>query len=259
MGHIRLGNLPRTRKWIQVIDLIDSGGSAPKIASATMDAAQRGLSKAAEDPGLIHSAWLLMQIPLAAREGDFVARLRQIGLQVSDNPHLFDVVGAFNDAVDAHLRDYGGRSDLGEMAQMAASESMTALGTHRTRSLLETTPEDVQKAFRSFSTRAQFGILAKDFFGRLTKRYLTYFLSRELSNHVGGDGRFINIDQHAKFNHALELHCKQAARIIQTFAGGWFSKTNYERGITSEETARFVHVALKKLRAELAKGAEADE
>lgn len=29
MGHIRLGTLPRTRKWIQVLDLI--GGSARRL------------------------------------------------------------------------------------------------------------------------------------------------------------------------------------------------------------------------------------
>jgi len=27
MGHIRLGNLPRTRKWQQVVALIEGGGS----------------------------------------------------------------------------------------------------------------------------------------------------------------------------------------------------------------------------------------
>ncbi|MBW1999617.1 MAG: hypothetical protein JRJ29_16855 [Deltaproteobacteria bacterium] len=260
MGHIRLGkSLPRTRKWGQVVDLIGGNAGASEVAAATMEAAQGGLKKAALDPGLIHSIWLLTQIPLAAKGENFASALREIGLQVPDNPSLLEVVNAFTNAVDNHLRERGGRSDLGEMAQMAASETLTALGTERTRSLFETAPEDVQRAFKSFSTTKQFGVLSRDFFARLSKRYLGYFLSRELSNHVSGDGRFSNIDQHAEFNKALELHCQQAAYIVESFAGGWFSKTNFEGGITPEKAEAFTHVALKKLRSELARGARDDE
>ncbi|MGH7962864.1 MAG: hypothetical protein ACRERD_13715 [Candidatus Binatia bacterium] len=259
MGHIRLGNLPRTRKWIQVLDLIGGGAGTAEVAAATMEASQRGLLKASKDAGLVHTIWLLTQVPLAARSESFVAGLRKLGFGVSDAPSLLEVVGAFTGAVDAHLRRSGRRTDLGEMAQMAASEALAALGTPQTTSLFETTAADVQQAFKSFSTTNQFSTLAREFFTRLSKKYLTYFLSRELSNYVSGDGRFSNIDKHAEFNEALDLYCRQASRVIEEFSGGWFSKTNFEGGITPEKAAGFVHVALKKLRAELAKGEHAHE
>ncbi len=265
MGHIRLGNLPRTRKWIQVLDLIGGGAGTPEVAAATMDASQRGLTKAAHDPGLVHAVWLLTQIPLAARKDNFSAELNKLGLDVSNKPKLLEVVGAFTNAVDVHLRRSGGRTDLGEMAQMAAAEALTALGTQKTTSLFETTSADVQQAFKSFSTSKQFSNLAREFFTRLTKRYLTSFLSRELSNYVDGDprSRFVNIDSHiefnAEFNKAVELHCRQASRIIEEFSGGWYSKTNYESSITPEKASTFVSVALKKIRAELLKGGHSDE
>jgi hypothetical protein len=41
---------------------------------------------------------------------------------------------------------------------------------------------------------------------------------------------------------------------VEEFSGGWFSKTNFEGGITPKKAADFVFVALKKLRAELARG-----
>jgi hypothetical protein len=239
--------------------LVGGRAATPEVAAATMEASQRGLIKAAKDPGLVHTVWLLTQIPLAARSENFVADLRKLGLEVSNFPSLLEVVGAFTGAVDAHLRRSGGRTDLGEMAQMAASEALTALGRPQTETLFGTTAADVQHAFKSFSTTKQFSTLAREFFTRLSKKYLTYFLSRELSNYVSGDGRFSNIDKHAEFNEALDLHCRQASRIIEEFSGGWFSKTNFEEGITPEKAAGFVHVALKKLRAELAKGGHADE
>jgi len=257
MGHIRPGNLPRTRNWIQVLDLIGGGAGTPEVAAATMQASQAGLLKGAKDPGLVRTVWLLTQVPLAARSENFVDALRRLQLQVSNSPSLLEVVGAFTGAVDAHLRQHGGRTDLGEMAQMAAAEAITALATPQTTSLFGTTTADVQRALRSFSTSKQFSTLVREFFTRVTKKYLTYFLSRELSNYVCGDGRFTSVDKHAVFNQALELHCRQASRIIEEFSGGWFSKANFEGGITPEKAAGFVHVALKKLRAELAKGADA--
>ena len=257
MGHTRLGRLPRTRKWQQVVGLIGGGADTPEIAAATLDASKRGLVEADQDPGLVYSVWLLTQIPLAAREKDFGSGLRRTGLEVSGNPTLLEIVGAFTKAVDEHLGKHGGRTDLGEIAQLAAAECLTALGAERSRSLFGTTPEDVQRAFRGLSTTKNFGLLSKEFFARLSRRYLNYFLSRELSNHVGRNGRFSNIDQHTEFQDALAIHCTQAARIVEDFSGGWFSKANFEGGITHRETARFVHAALKKLRNEFAMGAAA--
>ena len=210
MGHIRLQSLPRTRKWRQVLELIGGGAGTPEVAAAAMDASQGGLVKAAKDPGLVHTVWLLTQVPLAARGENFVAGLRRLGLEVSDSPGLLEVVGAFTGAVDTHLGHRGGRTDLAEMSQMAAAETLTALATPQTTNLFGSSAADVQRVFRSFSTSRQFNTLAREFFSRLSKKYLTYFLSRELSNYVSGDGRFKSIHEHAEFNEALDLHCRQA-------------------------------------------------
>src|SRR5262249_33228822 len=36
MGHIRLGELPRTRKWSQVVGLLEGGAGTAQIANATI-------------------------------------------------------------------------------------------------------------------------------------------------------------------------------------------------------------------------------
>jgi len=259
MDHIRLGRLPRTVKWNQVVSLIDSGASISDVALAALDASRKGLQTASKDPTLVYSIWLLTQIPLAAKGQNFSEELRQRGLEVSPQPTLMEMVGAFSDAVDAYTRRQGIRSDLGEMAQLAAVESLTKLAGEKTRSLFGATPEDVQRAVRSFSTTKEFGTLGRHFFSRFLGRYLTYFLSRELSNHVGRGQRFANIQEHSAFNQAIDLYCRQAARIVQEFAGGWFSKTNYEGGIDLKKASDFAFVALKKIRDELAKGEQFNE
>ena len=49
MGHTRLGDLPRTRRWGEVVGLLACGASTAQVANATMDAAERGLNLAAEE------------------------------------------------------------------------------------------------------------------------------------------------------------------------------------------------------------------
>jgi hypothetical protein len=249
MGHIRLGNLPRTRKWRQVVALLDSGAATDQIAAATLDASKHGLEEAARDPTLAYSFWLLTQLPLCARKSDYSEELRKLGIPVADDPGLLDLVGAFTDSVDAHIRLIGGRTDLGEMAQMGAAESLTSTLRQGTESLFGTTPADVQRELASLATPKNFSVLVRDFFSRLSERYLTYFLSRELSNHR-------SVDENRQFREALSVHCKQASKIVEQFAGGWYSKTNFKGGITQRKAANFIQVALKNLRAELDKGAE---
>jgi hypothetical protein len=93
-----------------------------------MAAAERGLNLAAQDKGLVETIWLLTQLPLAARADDFAGELRRAGLDVSDSPTVMEIVGAFADAVDARLANNGGRTDLGEMAQMAAARPVRRPG-----------------------------------------------------------------------------------------------------------------------------------
>ena len=256
MGHIRLGKgLPQTHTWLQVVDLIAGNGNVSAIAAATLNAAKHGLEQASHDVAFVRSFWLLTQLPRCARDAEYTKALRNVGVLVSQSPSVFDLVAAFSSAVDAHVSMRGGRTDLGEMAQMSAAESLAADLGRKSQSLFGTTPEDVQRSLARMGRPKQFSSLARDFFARLTERYLGYFLSRELSKHIGPARRFADLDARKAFNKALTVHCRQASKIIEEFAGGWFSKTAFETGITPENAAGFIHVALDKIQAEVAKGA----
>ena len=57
--------------------------------------------------------------------------------------------------------------------------------------------------------------------------------------------------EHLIFDEALELHCRQATRVIEEYSGEWLSKHNYEGGIDHVKAGRFVSYASKKIRDEL--------
>ena len=145
------------------------------------------------------------------------------------------------------------------MAQLAGSETLASLVGRELPSLFGPTAADVRLAVAKLGTSDRFSVVARDFFSRLTSRSLGYFLSRELSKHVGPNKRFAGVGEHSEFNAALDLHCREASRIIKEFSGGWYGKTlQREKAITQDAARRFAHVAFKKLRAELRKRRDVD-
>ena len=108
MGHVRLGVLPKSRKWNQVVDELRLGADIDVVAASAADAAEATLQATSNDPAFLHAFWLLTQVPLAARGADFAGDLRRLGMQVSDRPSLMDVVAAISAAVDRHSRERGG-------------------------------------------------------------------------------------------------------------------------------------------------------
>lgn len=255
MGHIRLGTLPRTRSWEEVIALIQHGASARQIAQATIRAAEKALSRAPQDPGVTEAVWLLTQLPRAAKEDDFSAALARCGLHVSGQPTLMELAAAFSDAIDARLANNHGRTDLGEMAQMAAVESLVDVLSERTSSLFETTPDRLQTELGRLTGSRPFGILAEKFFGRLTFKCMDYYLSRATAQHVGPGRRLPTLARQAEFSRALELHCQEAARYVAEFSGVWTSKTAWQKGeISRKAVFDFTYGAMSKLTKELKLG-----
>ena len=253
MGHQRLGKLPATHKWKTVVSMIGAGADVAAVAAASAKAAEKSLTLASNDPVLLHVTWLLTQIPLAAREPDFVARLHALGILVEPEPTLVDICVAVTIHLDAMMRRQRRINDFGEIAQIALVESLTAVTAPAMPMLagLSAPADDTRAALRGLATAKQFGILARDFYARLTRRILDYYLSRELPSHVGVNQRFRSLREHSAFEMALARHCHEAALIVEKYAGDWFSKTRYEGGINEKNARDFARYGFTKIIDEL--------
>jgi hypothetical protein len=119
--------------------------------------------------------------------------------------------------------------------------------------LFGTGPDDVRQAFARLGTTRQVSYLGRHFFARLIYKFLDFYLSRTLADHVGEGRRFATLRQVADFSQALETYCGDAASIVEVFFGGWFAKHNWEtRGdIPRKLVSRFAHGAMHKLIEEL--------
>jgi hypothetical protein len=266
MGHQRLGEIPKSRKWTAVVAAVVGDGAGagdseslsqavPEIADLTLDAAEAGLQSAIGDPGLRYTFYLLTQIVLAAREPDWQQRLANVGIHLSDESSLFDFTAEFQAAIDGYLASHGPPTDISEMAQQAAGQAISELAGPNAKTLFGSGAAELQEALHKLSTKAGFSRLGQRFFGCFISRFLNFYLSRVTAGQVGG-ARLGQVGELSQFNEALDGHCNQSARIVHDFCGEWYSKTEFQHGIDLENTSRFMAVSLKKLQAELAKQRE---
>jgi len=260
MGHTRLGQLPKTRKWKELVEQIagprvtgDVATAAvyiDAIAAQTLDASRKALDNVAHDSGVRYTFYLLTQVALAARRSDWENALEQHGIHLASDSTVFDLTVEVQGAVDRYVsRSPSGATDLSEMAQQSAGEALASLAGSRTAGLFGGSSADVRNAVRSLSTKKGFGELGQRFFGRFVARFLNFYLSRVTAATLGTP-RLRDLGDIAEFNEALRAHCDQSARIVRDFCGQWYSKTAYQEGIDLGNTSRFLAVAVNKLRSE---------
>jgi hypothetical protein len=262
MGHQRLGSIPTSRKWSDVVGEVAGPPAVegqsptaavhdiPDIAERTLEAAEEGLRKATGDPGLRFTFYLLTQIVLAAREQDWRHELGVLGIQLPGDASVFDLSSEVQRAIDERLEAGGESTEISEMAQQAAGEAIATLAGPRAATLFGNDQAELQQAVRSLSTKAGFCDLGQRFFACFMTRFLNFYLSRITAGQVGGE-RIIQVDDLSGFNDALQTHCLQSARIVHDFCGEWYSKTEFQKGIDLDNTSGFMAVAVKKFRDEL--------
>lgn len=257
MGHTRLGAIPKLRKWGDIVSTFAREAPAPlssddvnDVARRTLEAAEPALRRAVDDPGLRQAFFLLAKVALAARQKDWKGGLQEIGVCLPPEAGLFDLTSELHASVDTAIQAAGAPSDVSEMAQAALGEALVELVAPRATTLFGGNDENLRSALREVSTRKTFGELGQRFFGHFLARFLNFYLSRITAGETGG-GAVQQIGDLSRFNRQLDNHCIQSAKIVESFCGEWYSKTEYLEGINTENTHRFIAIALRKLSAEI--------
>ncbi|MBL8822283.1 MAG: hypothetical protein JNJ77_06805 [Planctomycetia bacterium] len=269
MGHQRLGEIPKTKKWKSVVSMITGSGkgaskggsigstvgSVSDVACEILSAAEGGFVEVKNDSGFCHTLYLLTQLVLAARQDDWQTRLSGLGITLGTDATVFDLTGELHRAIELYRRKHRGSVTIGEMAQQAAGEALTYLAKDAAITLFGSGRNELQTAIKRLSTKAGFSDLAQRFFGNFTARYLDFYISKILPKQAGNKG-FESAGDFNDFKQALFDHCHQSSRIVHDFCGQWYSKTEWERGIDQHNITGLVRHALDKIREELKKQRE---
>lgn len=251
MGHIRVGRLPKSRRWSEIVDLLGSEEAAVSdVAKAVVVAARHAYEAAGADPGVAESVRIMAQLAVAARSKDFENSLRSSGYAVEADA---DAIGFLDHVFREADRRFGRISDrtiFTEFASAAMREALTEAVSAQSGTLFSSGLDDVQTAYRAFATQKGFARLSRSFFSKLLARSLKYFTDHEAANLLGS-GRLENQDALRDFNRAIDGYAYEAARIVEAFGGAWYSKRSWLRD-ADERAGGFAAVAMRKLSDELA-------
>jgi len=251
MGHIRLGQLPKTKRWSQVIELLDDPSvEVPRVAEAIVRAAEDAYRQAGDDPGIVESLRVMAFIADASRRDDFAQALADYGLPTTGSQDAIAFLAKVFQETERRFGPTARRTVFTEFALAALQEAMSETVGVQTGSLFLSGVEDMRDAYRAFSTQRGFAKLARLFFARFLARSLRYFSDQEASNQLGGGGRLHDQSDLRVFNAAVDRYAFEAARIVEDFAGGWYSKRRWLGDV--ERTEGLAAIAMRKIADELA-------
>ena len=261
MGHVRLGTLPKTRAWKDVVRLIADGADPSEIAGATMKAADKAFEAIQFDQGYANTVNLMTQLAIAARLDDPRTHLESVGINIPEQASLPDVALAVKKALDSSVSDKVSQSDFPELARDALVGSVVEHMDEKFGNLFPPSADDIHRGLADLGKKKEFGKFARTFYKRLTNESLEWFLSRTIGTQIGEGQRFATTNQVAQFKQALEIHCHETSEIVERYCADWFSKHHFENDgdIPKSKTKGFGAYAMQKMRDELKIRAAPDE
>jgi hypothetical protein len=168
---------------------------------------------------------------------------------------LLDLLSALDRAIDREARSLGDRTDLGELAQLAAAESLT---TWLSPGAEVVSPAEIKETLATYDSPQTFARLSRTFFADLIRRSLDYHLDRFYAEHVGPTKTFSSIGSLEEFRSALAAYCHDRSLIIEQESAGWFAKAKREGGVTRSRASNLATTALAKLCLELGNRSQSD-
>lgn len=257
MGHERIGHLPKTHRWRelvqQVAGLYTSDVDVPTIASETIQNVRSRLRAIQDDDGVRAAFQFLVILSVASRSEDPEHALTAVGVHI---PHSLTPLG-LGKSLDEWLSSREGSNEYRQIAQGAAVDAI--VGWHdqnkTTQAKLFEPINNPYEIWRRAATGAGFCELSRLFFAKFTERYLNYFLEREAS------AALPSIEKRERFRSQIEEHVEkisqhafETSKITQSFSAGWFNKNALEGMPNESSIANFLYVAFGKLRDELQRG-----
>ena len=254
MGHERVGSLPHSQRWLDVIDDIAGAalpdGNVRGLASATLRNVNSRLQDVQGDSGFIASFQFLLGLALSSSPGLDKDSLGELFVDLDGNPSPLKIANALGQYIDANKQS----PEYAEIARKAAVDAISAW-TEQQSSQLSLIGDDREQALRVWA-RANSGggfcEVSRLFFGKFIERYLNYFIGREASSHL------VNTESRERLARRLENHVDgvsrhafETAKITQSFAAGWFTKHAQDRMPTPNDISDFLSYAVSKLRNEL--------
>ena len=253
MGHERVGVLPHTKSWRDVVGRLSavatSDAGVSDIAKATLENVRNRFRYLNTDDGVKAAFQFLIALSTLGPSGSSEEHPSTPKIDLSTNPSPLRLASALREWVDAHRQSL----EYAEIAKKAAVDTI-ALWSERQKQQpsLFSEYDNVAEIWGRANNGAGFCEVARLFFSKFTERYLNYFLEREASAVLP------DVQQRDQFASQLSQHIDgiskyafETSRIAQSFAAGWFNNHARQRMPSNDEVEAFLSISFGKLREEL--------
>ncbi len=253
MGHERVGALPRTKRWRNVVEGIGEAASADgdvsRLANDTLINVRARLENIQRDTGFVAAFQFLLGLALSASPVTNKGSLGDLLVDLEANPSPLRLAGTLTQYVEANTQS----TEYAEIARRAAVDVISIWTEQQSRQLsFSGEHERASEVWRKASDGRGFCEVARLFFGKFVERYLNYFIGREAASNLA------NTEERERLARKLENHVDgvsrhafETARITQSFAAGWFNRHARQEMPTPTEISAFLSHAVGKLREEL--------
>jgi len=254
MGHERVGVLPKTQRWIEIIDqmagLEPGNVNVDDIANRTLRNIISRFNSLCSDTSTIRAFAFLVKFASSCKSDDPLAEAKDLGIGLPSKSTLMSLIKTLRNAIG----EYELSNEHGQLTFAAASDALAkwhAAHENRQLSLLKPTVDFID-SWKGIGTGSGFCNLARLYFSSLTERYLKYYLERAASASIP------TLRAREEFHDALHNHIDdvskhafETARIAQSFSAGWFNKNASEKPPDDKAIKGFLFIAFGKLRDEL--------
>ena len=253
MGHERVGALPRTKRWQDVVggiaDAAAVDGDVRWLANATLENVRSRLLTIPEDTGFVASFRFLLRLALSASPTVDTASLGELAVDLEADPSSLKLANALGQYVSDNRQS----AEYAEIARKAAVDVISAWTEQQTRQRSFTGEhERASEIWRRASDGRGFCEVARLFFGKFIERYLNYFIGREASSHLTNtEGRERLARRLGEHVDGVSHHAFETAQITQSFAAGWFNRYARDGMPAANEISGFLSHSVGKLREEL--------
>lgn len=260
MGHERVGALPHTKRWRDVVQrLVETSGSRDEvaaIANTILQNVQVQFRKIHSDDGVIAAFQFLVALTKSSSSRVFEPTAFSPRIELEGSPSTLRLIGQLRSWVEAQQ----GSREYADIAAKASADAISLWSTQQGRQAsLFTSPGDPREIWQRADNGAGFCEVSRLFFSKFTERYLNYFVEREASASMG------SVVERDRFSSQLRSHIDgvskfafETSRITQSFAAGWFNNHARDRYPSKEESRGFLNIAFGKMREELRREANVD-
>jgi hypothetical protein len=251
MGHERIGLLPKSKKWRDIVSSIamasESEAELSSLVTRTLEAVRNRYLNIHSDKGVQAAFGFLVGLtnPPNLRKGSVAGT----DLDIKSNPSPLRITAALQSWVSS----YANSLEYAELAKRAAAD-VIGIWTERHANQLDlfTGDRTAEGIWNKASSASGFCEVSRLFFSKFTERYLRYFLEREASSQISS---FLERNQFEKrlCQHldSISQHAFDTAKIMQSFAAGWYNNHVKDAAPSDNEIETFLRLAFGKIREEI--------